>query len=181
MPENTINTILKLKRGTDTSWAESIEILKEGEPGYDKINNILKIGNGIDIWENLPLIGDKPESFEQFSLDNHNALFSGYYNIKGSKYCHILGKIVVNNNYGSLPQSITFNLPVPIEANSAPNPIMSYAYLEADDSQDNTIKRGTLYLINTINDRNILQLTHPVDGQTITPGTFYVDFSYNLM
>lgn len=152
MPENTINTILKLKRGTDASWLESTEVLKEGEPGfnkttnvlkigngidtwqnlnsinggncnlkifsttptadyllenneigYDKINNILKIGDGTTVWENLPLIGDKPESFEQFSLDNHNALFSGYYNIKGSKYCHILGKIVVNNNYGSLP------------------------------------------------------------------------------
>lgn len=53
--------IIKLRRGTATEWSESLpqpggEVLKLGEPGYEKDTGKLKIGDGTTGWNNLPYI-----------------------------------------------------------------------------------------------------------------------------
>ena len=53
--------IIKLRRGTAAEWAASLpqpggEVLRLGEPGYEKDTRKLKIGNGVDGWNNLDYI-----------------------------------------------------------------------------------------------------------------------------
>ena len=51
-------TTIQFKRGSSQRWAEINPILAEGEPGYDTTKGKVKIGNGIDTWEDLLFIGD---------------------------------------------------------------------------------------------------------------------------
>ena len=53
--------MLRLRRGTAAEWAASEpqpdgEVLRLGEPGYEKDTRKLKIGNGVDGWNNLDYI-----------------------------------------------------------------------------------------------------------------------------
>lgn len=48
---------IRLRRGTAAAWATTSEILDEGEPGYDTTNRILKIGDGVNRWPQLPAMG----------------------------------------------------------------------------------------------------------------------------
>lgn len=55
------HNMIKLRRGTAAEWVSSEpqpggEILKLGEPGYEKDTRKLKIGNGIDGWNDLDYI-----------------------------------------------------------------------------------------------------------------------------
>lgn len=52
----TINTTFKLRRGYLAKWEEVNPILAEGEPGWAIDAFILKIGNGILRWTELPAI-----------------------------------------------------------------------------------------------------------------------------
>ena len=45
MAEIVLKTI-RLKRGTSSSWARVNPVLLDGEPGFEKDTNKLKIGNG---------------------------------------------------------------------------------------------------------------------------------------
>lgn len=45
MADIVIKTI-RLKRGTSSSWRRVNPVLLEGEPGFEKDTNKLKIGNG---------------------------------------------------------------------------------------------------------------------------------------
>lgn len=54
-----INTTFKLKRGTAARWSEVNPVLAQGEPGFAYDVNILKIGNGIDTWDKLPVINSQ--------------------------------------------------------------------------------------------------------------------------
>jgi hypothetical protein len=47
------NTKMQFRRGTAAEWSAIDPILGEGEPGYDTTNDILKIGNGVDVWADL--------------------------------------------------------------------------------------------------------------------------------
>lgn len=47
------NTIIRLRKGTSSEWANSISVLASGEPAYDLTNNILKIGDGSKTWSQL--------------------------------------------------------------------------------------------------------------------------------
>lgn len=51
-----VNITYQLKRGSTARWSELNPILKQGEPGFAYDSNILKIGNGIDAWNDLPVI-----------------------------------------------------------------------------------------------------------------------------
>jgi hypothetical protein len=50
------HTIIKLRRGTAAEWEVTNEILKLGEPGFEKDTFKLKIGDGITAWNDLPYI-----------------------------------------------------------------------------------------------------------------------------
>lgn len=51
-----VNDIIQFRRGDFTEWASANPILASGEPGFDNTNNILKIGDGLNIWSDRPLI-----------------------------------------------------------------------------------------------------------------------------
>jgi hypothetical protein len=53
-----IKTTFQLKRGTSTKWQELNLILADGEPGFERDTNRLKIGNGKTPWNDLPYISD---------------------------------------------------------------------------------------------------------------------------
>ena len=53
MAEIVIKTI-RLKRGTSEAWTRVNPVLLEGEPGFEKDTNKLKIGNGTSKWTELP-------------------------------------------------------------------------------------------------------------------------------
>ena len=56
-----LNTTFKLKRGTAARWAEVNPILEQGEPGFVYDSNLLKIGDGVTPWNDLPYIQGKTE------------------------------------------------------------------------------------------------------------------------
>ena len=58
MSTKIIKTIIQLRRATTTEWdAYKNEIPAVGEPCFDITKNTLKIGNGVDTYENLNTIG----------------------------------------------------------------------------------------------------------------------------
>ena len=57
------HAFIKLRRGTAAEWAASQpqpggEVLKLGEPGYEKDTRKLKIGDGVTPWNSLPYFSD---------------------------------------------------------------------------------------------------------------------------
>ena len=48
---------LQIRRDTDARWTSTGTILRPGEQSYATDTNILKIGDGINTWTNLPPIG----------------------------------------------------------------------------------------------------------------------------
>ena len=52
------NTIFKLKRGNISRWEELNPILEQGEPGFAYDVNLLKIGNGVTPWKELPYVNE---------------------------------------------------------------------------------------------------------------------------
>lgn len=50
--------LITVRKGSASQWAASSNILASGEPGYDLTNNLLKIGDGISLWNNLKSVVD---------------------------------------------------------------------------------------------------------------------------
>lgn len=48
------NITLLARQDTAENWEKSTYILRDGEFGYDTDNKILKLGNGINLWKDLP-------------------------------------------------------------------------------------------------------------------------------
>jgi hypothetical protein len=48
-------TTIKLRRGTTAQWTGVNPVLAEGEPGYDTVADLLKIGDGTAKWTDLPV------------------------------------------------------------------------------------------------------------------------------
>lgn len=64
------HAFIKLRRGTAAEWSASQpqpdgEILKLGEPGYEKDTRRLKIGDGVTGWNNLPYFADGIVDFSE--------------------------------------------------------------------------------------------------------------------
>ena len=53
---------LQIRRDTDARWTSTGTILRPGEQSYATDTNILKIGDGINTWTNLPPIGSSSTS-----------------------------------------------------------------------------------------------------------------------
>jgi hypothetical protein len=47
---------LNFRRGTTAQWAASTRILRAGEPGYDTDIEQTRIGDGVNLWANLPVL-----------------------------------------------------------------------------------------------------------------------------
>lgn len=53
-----LKTTFQLKRGTSERWAEVNPVLAAGEPGFELDTFKLKIGNGIDSYDDLPYLNN---------------------------------------------------------------------------------------------------------------------------
>lgn len=60
---------LLLRRSLAASWASRNPILGEGEPGYEKDTNRIKIGDGITRWNDLPYFVTDPASLQEHVND----------------------------------------------------------------------------------------------------------------
>lgn len=52
---------IQLRRGDSSQWVSANPVLSQGEPGYDTTTGIVKIGNGLDAWTDLPSPSDVGE------------------------------------------------------------------------------------------------------------------------
>lgn len=59
----------KLKRGTAVQWSATNPVLLDGEPGWDKTNFILKLGDGVTAWSALPAVVDAEDVGAALRLD----------------------------------------------------------------------------------------------------------------
>ena len=57
MATTVVNTTFKLKRGLADTWERLNPILSAGEPGFVLDTHELKIGDGVNKWDQLPYIG----------------------------------------------------------------------------------------------------------------------------
>lgn len=65
-----VNLTFQLKRGTAARWVEMNPVLADGEPGFELDTNQLKIGNGKDVWTNLPYLTDAASLVTEEELAN---------------------------------------------------------------------------------------------------------------
>lgn len=56
MAEQVLKTIFQLKRGKAAAWASANPLLRVGEPGFEIDTGKLKIGNGVDKYNDLPYL-----------------------------------------------------------------------------------------------------------------------------
>ena len=73
---------LQMKRDTAAQWDSSVYIPLEGEPCYDSTNVIFKIGNGVDLFKDLPAINGVFEggdgAVERLTESDGNVTHSGW-------------------------------------------------------------------------------------------------------
>jgi hypothetical protein len=53
-------TIIRLRRGVSADWTTADPVLDEGEPGWDNVAQVLKIGNGFTVWSALDPVVTEP-------------------------------------------------------------------------------------------------------------------------
>ena len=58
MPQN-VDVRHKQVVKTTAQWASSGLILKDGELGYDSTTGLIKVGNGVDVWADLPNLNNE--------------------------------------------------------------------------------------------------------------------------
>lgn len=54
MATKTVNTRIKQKIDTEEKWLASELVLLPGEIGFASDTNKMKVGNGVDLWKDLP-------------------------------------------------------------------------------------------------------------------------------
>ena len=59
-----IKTTFLLRRGKLKEWEDTNPVPAEGEPCFADDENILKIGDGIHTWKELPIINEKQTDFD---------------------------------------------------------------------------------------------------------------------
>jgi hypothetical protein len=89
MAEKTLNTIIVLRNDKSTDWANSEVILKEGELGVSYLDNgnvMVKAGNGIDKFADLPQVESVLESdmLLTYSFGKHTVPSGGSLNAGGT-------------------------------------------------------------------------------------------------
>ena len=51
-----VKAVIQLRRATEAEWIEKNPILRLGEPAYSYDVNKLKIGDGVNVWDDLEYI-----------------------------------------------------------------------------------------------------------------------------
>lgn len=65
---------IKFRRGTGAEWNTANPILAFGEPGFDVTNNVMKMGDGIHNWKDLPLLNFLGGGFTRLTQTEWEAL-----------------------------------------------------------------------------------------------------------
>lgn len=70
--------MIKIKRGSSTSWQKLKKPLADGQPGYDKTTRKLKIGDGVSLWKDLRDVSgfSAEEIFESESKADDETIFT---------------------------------------------------------------------------------------------------------
>jgi hypothetical protein len=89
MAEKQLNTIIVLRNDKSTDWAKSDVVLREGELGVSYLDNgnvMVKAGNGIDKWADLPQVESVLESdmMLTYSFGKHSVPAGGSLNAGGT-------------------------------------------------------------------------------------------------
>lgn len=63
----------RIRTDTALNWATNNPILRRGEQGFDNTNRILKIGNGITPWADLPAVQDQALQTANWRTDGNSA------------------------------------------------------------------------------------------------------------
>lgn len=71
-----MSVVIKIRKGTSSQWASSQLILAVAELGLDTTLNKLKVGNGVDLWPNLPYINVLPTEISELAQDAVNGAIS---------------------------------------------------------------------------------------------------------
>ena len=64
-----IRTIFQLRRGYESAWFKNNPILAVGEPGFVIDKNLLKIGDGVTPWRDLPFIEGQSDGVGVINAD----------------------------------------------------------------------------------------------------------------
>lgn len=107
-----MTTRIKLRRDTSSNWASSNPVLALGEPGYDTTNKELRIGNGVDTWTNLDIVGTSDGEFLSDWQDGINDNVWRFTTVTGAKAFDYVTEgykdIVMTANSGATSNTITF-------------------------------------------------------------------------
>jgi len=57
-----LETRIQIRRDSATNWTSNNPILALGELGFDTTNNEIRVGNGVDRWNDLEILGAGPAS-----------------------------------------------------------------------------------------------------------------------
>ena len=99
---------IKLRRDTASAWTAANPVLAPGEPGLETDTNLIKYGNGVTAWRNLPyasVVADAittnltPAPGESLSLGSPEQPWADLYLNGNSIY---LGNVVLSDSNGEL-------------------------------------------------------------------------------
>lgn len=57
-----METRIQIRRDSAANWTSNNPILALGELGFDNTNNLIRVGNGVDRWNDLEILGAGPAS-----------------------------------------------------------------------------------------------------------------------
>lgn len=57
-----LETRIQIRRDSAANWTSNNPILALGELGFDTTNNVIRVGNGVDRWNDLEVLGAGPAS-----------------------------------------------------------------------------------------------------------------------
>jgi hypothetical protein len=112
-----VNNLFQIRRGLSTEWIDVNPVLASGEPGYDISNNVFKIGDGINNWDNLKSVLDV----------NANPVISGLLSATSGNFSTLLV-----NNHGI--QLETVNIVHSIANNISANGTLPREYIYIFDN-----------------------------------------------
>ena len=100
---------MQVRRGNSAEWVQNDHVLLEGELGWESDTNKLKIGNGINSWNNLPYLttGSGGGGAANTVVDYRSSIESDGYIYSGCLLNDIPFIIRVKDNMEELAQNLT--------------------------------------------------------------------------
>lgn len=118
--EKTLNTIIVLRNDSSTNWANSDVVMLEGETGISKLDNgnvIVKVGDGVNKWADLPQVESVLEKDVLLTYS------FGKYSVPSGSYVNAGGKDMTFSQWfaEALKETVepTINQPAPTLGGSA--------------------------------------------------------------